>query len=260
MRETFIRTEYLLGSAAMAKLASSRVAVFGLGGVGGHAAEALARSGIGALDLVDSDTVSRSNLNRQILALESTLGLPKVEAAAARIREIHPGCRVRIYPVFFLPETEAEFDFSAYDYVVDAIDTVSGKLALIEKARAAGVPVISAMGAGNKLDGSRFRVSDLYETSVCPLARVMRHECRKRGINSLKVVWSDEPPAEPLPEFAETAAEELSESGTSRRSVPGSAAWVTGAAGLLLAGAVIRDLVEQKKTATGGGPETGRIS
>ena len=190
--EMLSRTEMLIGAEALEKLARARVAVFGVGGVGGYVTEALARSGIGHLDLIDPDAVAFSNLNRQIYALRSTVGKPKVEVARDRILDINPECEVRTYQVFFLPENKEQFDFSQYSYIVDAIDTVSGKLALAECAQEAGVPMISAMGAGNKLDPSRFEVADIYETSVCPLAKVMRQECRKRGIRQLKVVYSKE--------------------------------------------------------------------
>ena len=235
MGNEFARTRLLLGAEALARLAACRVAVFGVGGVGGYVVEALARSGIGALDLIDNDTVAESNLNRQIIALHSTIGQYKADVAAARVRDINPDCRVTAHRVFFLPETQAQFDFSAYDYVVDAIDTVKGKLALVEQARSAGVPIICSMGAGNKLDPTAFRVADIYETSVCPLARVMRTECRRRGIDRLKVVYSTEPPLRPL--------EKADEPGSPRRATPGSVAFVPSAAGLVLASEVIRDLV-----------------
>ncbi|MBQ9923503.1 MAG: tRNA threonylcarbamoyladenosine dehydratase, partial [Clostridia bacterium] len=193
MEDMFSRTRMLLGDAAMDRLKAARVAVFGIGGVGGHAVEALARSGVGALDLVDSDRVALSNLNRQIIATRDTLGMLKVEAAKARVLSINPDCAVETWPVFFLPETADRFDFTQYDYVIDAIDTVAGKLRLIEAAKAAGVPVISSMGAGNKLDATAFRVADISETSVCPLARIMRRELKKRGIDHVKVVFSTEP-------------------------------------------------------------------
>ena len=196
--EQFTRTQLLLGEAAMRKLASSRVAVFGIGGVGGYTVEALARSGIGALDLIDNDRVALSNLNRQIIATLDTVGQYKVDAAAARIASINPECKVTVYKTFFMPETQGEFDFSEYDYVVDAIDTVTGKLALAECAQAADTPIISAMGAGNKLDPTAFRVADINDTSVCPLAKVMRRECRRRGIRHLKVVYSQEEALQPL--------------------------------------------------------------
>lgn len=236
MEDQLIRTRMLLGSAAVEKLRGCRVAVFGLGGVGGYAVEALARSGVGALDLIDSDTVAPSNLNRQILATRDTLGQYKADAADARVRSIFPDCRVTAHRVFYLPETKDQFDFSGFDYIVDAIDTVAGKLALIQEAKAAGVPVISALGAGNKLDPTAFRVADLYETSVCPLARVMRRECRRRGIEQLKVVYSLEEPRTPL-ERPETAA------GAPRRDVPGSVSFVPGVMGMILAGEVVKDLI-----------------
>ena len=233
MNESFSRTERLYGVAAMEKLAAARVAIFGIGGVGGYVLEALARSGVGALDLVDHDRISVSNLNRQILATCQTLGRYKVDVAAERVQSINPQCRVRGYKTFYLPETREEFDLSQYDYVVDAIDTVSGKLALIQQAQAAGTPIISAMGAGNKIQPSLFRVADLYETENCPLARVMRRECRKRGIEHLKVVYSPEMPRQPLGEAADSAGP---------KPVPGSTAFVPAAAGLIIAGEVVNDL------------------
>jgi len=247
MKEAFSRTELLLGTDAMRRLADARVAVFGLGGVGGYVVEALARSGIGALDLIDNDTVSESNLNRQIIATRSTIGQYKTDAAAARVAEIHPDCRVRTYRAFYLPETREQFVFSEYDYVVDAIDTVSGKLTLAEQAQAAGVPVISAMGAGNKLDPAAFEVADIFDTSVCPLAKVMRKECRKRGIRSLKVVYSKEEPLTPDPASVQKELRELSESGSSRRSIPGSVAFVPSVVGLIIAGEVVKDLCGRRR-------------
>ena len=241
--EEFSRTGLLLGEEAMAKLAAARVAVFGLGGVGGYVVEALARSGIGALDLVDNDSVSLSNINRQIFALHSTLGLPKTEAAKARVLDINPACRVTLHPVFYLPETKHQFDFSDYDYVVDAIDTVSGKLALVQQAQAAGVPVISAMGAGNKLDPTQFRAADIYETDGCPLARIMRKECRARGIPSLKVVYSPEKPREAV--LTEAQIKELP---PGRRALPGSVAFVPSVMGLILAAEVVKELISQPTT------------
>ena len=199
MEDMFSRTRMLLGDAAMDRLKRARVAVFGVGGVGGHVVEALTRSGVGALDLIDSDRVELSNLNRQIIATRDTLGMLKVNAAKARVLSINPDCQVQTHPIFFLPETADQFDFTQYDYVVDAIDTVAGKLQLIEAAKAAGVPVISSMGAGNKLDPTAFRVADIDQTSVCPLARVMRRELRKRGIEHVKVVYSTEPALSPAP-------------------------------------------------------------
>ncbi len=237
MLDQFSRTELLLGREAMERLARARVAVFGLGGVGGYAAEALVRGGVGALDLIDSDRLSLTNLNRQILATHRTLGRYKADAARERALEINPEARVEARTVFYGPDTAGLFDFAQYDYVVDAIDTVTGKLALIERARAAGAPIISCMGAGNKLDPSAFRVADIYETSVCPLARVMRKELKRRGVRRLKVVYSKEPPLEP-----EGALYQESLEGEVRRQVPGSVSFVPAAAGLVLAGEVIRDL------------------
>lgn len=232
----FSRTELLFGSDAMARLEQCRIAVFGIGGVGGYAVEALARSGIGALDLIDNDTVCESNLNRQIIATWETIGMPKVDAAEARVRLLSPNCRITKHQKFYLPETAAEFDFSQYDYVIDAIDTVSGKLGLAEQAYAAGTPIISAMGAGNKLDPTAFEVADVMETSVCPLARVMRRELKKRGIPGLKVVYSKELPVE-------LQRKEKTEQG---KPVPGSCAFVPSVVGLILAGEVIKDLTSLK--------------
>lgn len=237
MLDQFSRTELLLGREGMERLARAHVAVFGLGGVGGYAAEALVRSGVGTLDLVDSDRISLTNLNRQILATHRTLGQYKADAARKRALEINPDAVLNARRVFYGPDTAGEFDFSQYDYVVDAIDTVTGKLALIQQALEAGTPVISCMGAGNKLDPSAFRVADIYETSVCPLARVMRKELKRQGVKRLKVVYSQEPPRDP-----EGALYQESLAGEVRRQVPGSAAFVPAAAGLILAGEVVRDL------------------
>ena len=228
----FHRSELLLGADAMERLSASRVAVFGVGGVGGYAAEALARSGIGTLDLIDNDTVSATNLNRQIIALHSTVGQYKTEVAAARIRDICPDITVNVHNCFYLPETADQFDFSQYDFVIDAIDTVKGKIGIVMQAKEAGVPVISSMGAGNKLDPTAFRVADLYQTKVCPLARVMRYELKKRGVRSLKVVYSEEVPIQPA------ASDEV----TQKRNVPGSVAFVPSVAGLIIAGEVIKEL------------------
>lgn len=236
MDKFFSRTEMLLGREAMEKLASSCVAIFGVGGVGGYAVEALARSGVGKLDIIDSDTVSESNLNRQIYALHSTVGQYKVDAAKSRIRDINPSAEVCAYRTFYTPETADVFDFTEYNYVVDAIDTVAGKIALVVNADRAGVPIISSMGAGNKLDPTRLEVADIYSTSVCPLARVMRYELRRRGIKKLKVVYSKEPPTKPAPTSDSDDA--------SRRSVPGSVAFVPSVAGLIIAGEVIKDLIK----------------
>lgn len=233
----FSRTELLVGKENMNRFARARVAVFGVGGVGGYVVEALARSGIGTLDLIDSDTVCLSNLNRQIIATHRTLGQYKVDAARARVLEINPDAVVHTYRTFYLPETAHQFDFTQYDYVVDAIDTVAGKLMLVEQAKAAGTQIISCMGAGNKLDASAFLAADITETSVCPLARVMRRELKKRGIDHLKVVYSKEKPLTPLIQMQEETGEEH------RRQTPGSMAFVPSVAGLMIAGEVIRDLM-----------------
>lgn len=240
MLDQFSRTELLLGREGMERLARARVAVFGLGGVGGYTVEALVRSGVGTLDLVDSDRVSLTNLNRQILATHRTLGRYKADAARERALEINPEAVVHARRVFYGPDTAGAFDFSQYDYVVDAIDTVTGKLALIQQALEAGTRVISCMGAGNKLDPAAFRVADIYETSVCPLARVMRKELKRRGVRKLKVVYSRELPRNPEGELYQQSLE-----GEVRRQVPGSAAFVPAAAGLILAGEVVRDLCKE---------------
>ena len=240
MADQYSRTRLLLGEDGIQKLRNAHVILFGLGGVGGYAAEALARSGIGHIDLVDDDTVSLTNLNRQMLALHSTIGKYKVDVAADRIHDIDPTIEVRTFKTFFLPETEDQFDFAQYNYVIDAIDTVTGKLALIAKAKEAGVPVISCMGTGNNLDPTAFRVADISKTSGCALARIMRKECGKRGIKGVKVVFSEELPLEPL-EIADESPEPQRE-GSSRRSLPGSTAFVPGTAGLIMAGEVIKDI------------------
>lgn len=240
MEDRFSRSRMLLGEEAMKKLAASRVAVFGVGGVGGYVVEALARSGVGELDLIDNDKVVLSNLNRQIIATMDTVGRDKVDVMAERVLSINPEALVHRHKCFYLPETAGQFDFSVYDYVVDAIDTVTGKIQLILQAKEAGVPVISAMGAGNKIDPSRFEVADIYETSIDPLARVMRRELKKRGVDSLKVVYSKEKPLRPYEGHeAETAAMEEEHQ---RRSTPGSLAFVPSVAGLIIAGEVIKDL------------------
>lgn len=226
MSEQFSRTGLLLGEAALQKLSESRVAVFGVGGVGGYVVEALARSGVGALDLVDHDRVSLSNINRQIIALHSTVGEYKVDVMKSRIADINPACHVLARRCFFLPETRDEFDFSDYDYVVDAVDTVTAKIQLVLQAKEAGIPVISSMGAGNKLNPAEFEVADLYRTSVCPLARVMRRELKKRGVEKLKVVYSKEEPKD-----------------CGGQRVPGSTAFVPSVAGLIIASEVVKDLV-----------------
>lgn len=239
------RTELLLGEEAIERLKNARVAVFGVGGVGGYTVEALARSGVGTLDLIDDDDVALTNLNRQIIATRSTLGQPKVEVAARRIHDINPDCEVHIHKTFYTPETCGEFDFRDYDYVVDAIDTVSGKLSLVEQCAQVGTPIISAMGAGNKLDPTAFEVADISKTSVCPLARVMRKELKKRGINHLKVVYSKEEPITPMGD----ASEEM-RPGSSRRQLPGSCAFVPAVAGLIMAGEVIKDIARNSKEET----------
>lgn len=236
----FSRTELLIGSEAMEKLRRARAAVFGIGGVGGAAAEALARCGIGSLDLIDNDTISETNINRQVFALKSNVGRLKTEVAAERIADISPDTKVRTHNIFFLPGTDTPFDFGDFDYVIDAIDTMSGKLEIIVRSKAAGVPVISSMGAGNKLDPTAFEVSDIYKTSVCPLARVMRRELKKRGITDLKTVYSKEPPIKPK------SAETIREEGSKRRSLPGSISFVPPVVGLIIAGEVIRDIAEIK--------------
>lgn len=231
MKEQFERTALLLGENAVEKLNESRVAVFGVGGVGGFAVEALARAGVGALDLFDHDTVAMSNLNRQIIATLDTVGRLKVDVMEERIHSIHPEAKVTKYPVFFLPENKDTFDFSVYNYVIDAIDTVSGKLAIIEKAKEAGVPVISAMGAGNKLNPTLFQVADISKTKVCPLAKVMRRELKKRNIKDVKVVYSEEEPIN------------TGKYGENGKPLPGSVSFVPSVAGLILAGEVIKDLI-----------------
>lgn len=233
MDERFSRTAMLLGNAAIHRLAQARVAVFGIGGVGGYAAEALARGGIGSLDLIDRDRVSISNINRQIIATTKTLGQYKTQVMKERILEINPEAEVNIHNCFFLPETAEEFDFRKYDYVVDAVDTVTAKIELVLKAQEAGVPIISSMGAGNKLEPWRFEVADIYETSVCPLARVMRRELKKRGVRKLKTVYSREEPRKLL----------IQVSDRSGKIIPGSTAFVPSAAGLILAGEVVKDLI-----------------
>lgn len=240
MPDQYSRTRLLLGNDGMQKLKNARIALFGLGGVGGYTAEALARSGIGHMDLIDDDTVSLTNLNRQLLATHATIGMHKVDVAARRIMDIDPTIEVRTYKTFYLPETADKFDFSQYDYVIDAIDTVTGKLNLIAQAKEAGVPVISCMGTGNKLDPTAFQVADISKTSGCALARIMRKECAKRGLRGVKVVYSKE-----LPTDQDTSVEiEPQREGSSRRSTPGSVAFVPAVAGLIMAGEVIKDLVK----------------
>lgn len=235
MTEQFARTEILLGDEAMERLARARVAVFGIGGVGGYVCEALARSGVGALDLIDDDRVCLTNLNRQIIATHKTLGRYKTEVMRERILEINPAARVREHRCFFLPENAAQFPFAEYDYVVDAVDTVTAKIELVLKAKAEKVPIISSMGAGNKLDAGAFQVADIYETKVCPLAKVMRRELRKRQVEHLKVVYSQEEPARLVGECVDGQEK--------RRAIPGSVAFVPSVAGLMIAGEVVKDLV-----------------
>lgn len=231
--DRFSRTRLLLGDDAIERLAESRVAVFGVGGVGGYAAEALARSGVGTIDLIDSDRVCITNINRQIIATDRTVGKYKVDAAAERIREINPNAVINLHRIFYLPETAEEFDFTLYDYIIDAVDTVTAKLELAVRAYEASTPIISSMGAGNKLDPTAFEVADIYKTSVCPLARVMRRELKKRGIPSLKVVYSKEEAIKPL---------DAGSDDSTKRQTPGSVAFVPSVAGLICAGEVIRDL------------------
>lgn len=240
MADQYSRTRLLLGQDGIEKLRNARIALFGLGGVGGYAAEALARAGVGHMDLIDDDTISLTNLNRQILATHSSIGKYKVDVAADRIRDIDPSIEVRTFQTFYLPDTAALFDFSQYDYVLDAIDTVTGKLMLIAQAKEAGTPVISCMGTGNKLDATAFEVADITKTSGCALARIMRKECAKRGIKGVKVVYSKELPLEPLEDPDDPL--EPQREGSSRRSTPGSTAFVPGVAGLIMAGEVIKDL------------------
>lgn len=239
MQNQFSRTEILLGSDALSSLKNARVAIFGIGGVGGFTCEALARCGVGSLDLIDNDTVSLTNLNRQIIALHSTIGQPKVEVMKERILDINPECNVRTFQCFYLPETKNLFDFKNYDYIVDAVDTVTAKIQLILQAKEAGLPIISSMGAGNKLDPAKFEVADISETSVCPLARVMRQECKKRGIKNVKVVYSKEKPAPSKLSESEKKSAEQKGNGLA----PGSISFVPSVAGLIIAGEVIKDLI-----------------
>ena len=234
MQNQFSRTELLIGSEGMEKLKKSRVAVFGVGGVGGYVVEALVRSGLGSIDIIDNDTVAESNINRQILATKNTLGKYKVDVAEERILDINPDCKVKTYKTFYTPETSKEFDFGQYDYIVDAIDTVVGKIELVVKANEAGTPIISSMGAGNKMHPEKFEIADIYKTSVCPLAKVMRQELKKRKIKKLKVVYSRETPIK---------IQEIFDKDTKKR-IPGSNAFVPSAVGLIIAGEVIRELIK----------------
>ncbi|MCR5093724.1 MAG: tRNA threonylcarbamoyladenosine dehydratase [Lachnospiraceae bacterium] len=252
MQDQFSRTQLLLGSEGMERLYGKKVAVFGIGGVGGYVCEALVRSGIGAFDLIDNDKVCLTNLNRQIIATRKTIGKYKVEVMRDRMLEINPDAKIDVHQCFFLPENADEFPFHEYDYVVDAVDTVTAKIELILRAQKQGVPIISAMGAGNKLDAGRLKIADIYETRVCPLARVMRRELKKRNIKSLKVVYSDEQPVcsvENMPESTETNCAdgtcppgEVQQEHTGRRAIPGSTAFVPAVAGLLIAGEIVKDL------------------
>lgn len=245
----FSRTELLLGADGMEKLKNARVAVFGVGGVGGYAVEALARSGIGALDLIDDDRVCLTNINRQIIATRSTVGQYKVDVAEARVKDINPKCAVRTYKTFYTPQTAGEFDFTQYDYVIDAIDTVTGKIALVMQAQEAGTPIISSMGAGNKLDPTAFEVADIYSTTICPLARIMRKELRKRGVKSLKVIYSKEEALTPIVTDDNSCAKhcicpkDAQRTCTVRRQIPGSTAFVPSVAGLIIGGEVVKDII-----------------
>ena len=235
--EQFVRTRMLIGEDGCKALSRTRVAVFGLGGVGGSCAEALARAGVGALDIIDNGIVEPSNINRQVIATHSTVGMPKTQAMRERILDINPNCRLVLHDCFFLPDTADAFDFSHYDYVADCVDTVTAKLLLIERAYQAGVPIISCMGAGNKLDPTAFRVADIYDTSICPLAKTIRKECRKRGIEHLKVVYSTEPALEPQ------LASDVPAPPPGRNSLPGSVSFVPPVAGMIMAGEIVRDLM-----------------
>ena len=247
MREEFSRAALLIGKDGVERLQKAHVAVFGIGGVGGYVVEALARSGVGSFALIDNDTVAVSNLNRQIIALQNTIGQYKVDVMRERILAINPQAQVCVHRCFFLPENADEFDFEQYDYVVDAVDTVTAKLEIIVRAQVAGVPVISCMGAGNKLDPTKFEVTDIYSTSICPLAKVMRRELKKRGVKSLKVVYSTEQAIAPRLEEVQAQLQEQAaetEQSTNRRSTPGSIAFVPSVAGLIAAGEVIRDILK----------------
>ena len=250
MLNQFSRTQLLFGADAMGKLAASRVAVFGIGGVGGYTVEALARSGVGAIDLIDDDRVCLTNINRQIVATRKTVGKHKVDVMEERILDINPKCKVRAYKCFYLPETKDQFNFSEYDYVIDAVDTVTAKISLIMQANEAGTKVISCMGAGNKLDPTAFEVSDIYKTSICPLARVMRRELKKRGVKKLKVVYSKEKALRPLEDMSISCRTNCicppgaERKCTDRRDIPGSVAFVPSVAGFILAGEVIKDLIK----------------
>lgn len=259
MLEQFSRTEILLGNESMERLANAKVAVFGIGGVGGYTVEALVRSGIGSIDLIDSDTVCESNLNRQIIATRDTIGQFKVDAMKERIMQINPECNVTVHRCFYLPETSEEFDFCEYDYVVDAVDTVTAKIQLVMQAKECNVPIISSMGAGNKLNPAEFEVADIYKTSVCPLAKVMRRELKKRGVKKLKVVYSKEEPITPMNMVCETADEQRDTNGVcsepdkqdtgfgaKKRVTPGSVAFVPSVVGLIIASEVVKDIANKE--------------
>lgn len=243
MLNQFSRTQLLIGAEGLERLSKARVAVFGVGGVGGYVCEALVRSGVGQFDLVDNDKVSLTNLNRQIIATRRTVGQYKVQVMAERMREINPDVEINLHQCFFLPENAEDFPFEEYDYVIDAVDTVTAKIELILRAQGAGTPIISAMGAGNLLDATQFRVADIYDTKMCPLARVMRHELKKRGVKRLKVVYSEAEPVRPLGDMLAECQSETEEKGCGRRDTPGSMAFSPAVSGLLIAGEVIKDLV-----------------
>lgn len=254
MLNQFSRTELLLGEEAMEKLKTSRVAVFGIGGVGGYVCEALVRSGLGNFDLIDDDKVCLTNINRQIIATRKTVGKYKVDVMEERMKDINPDVNVTVHKCFFLPENAAEFDFESYDYVVDAVDTVTAKLELVMKCKEKDVPIISSMGAGNKLDASAFRVADIYDTKVCPLAKVMRRELKKRGVDRLKVVYSEEKPISPIDDMAIScrsnciSSPDAAHKCTERRAIPGSVAFVPSVVGLIIAGEVVKDLTRKTFT------------
>ena len=247
MNREFTRSTLLMGEAAVEKLQKSRVAIFGVGGVGGYVCEALVRSGVGAFDLIDKDVVDVTNINRQIIATHSTIGRPKVEVMRKRMLDINPEVVVNARECFFLPENATDFDFTNYDFVVDCVDTVTAKIQIIMQAKEAGVPVISSMGAGNKMDASRFKVADIYKTNVDPLARVMRRELKKRGVRKLTVVYSDEEPMTPINDSNSGEADAVSQSGGRVKQTPGSVAFVPGAAGLIIAGEVVRQLISKEQ-------------
>ena len=242
--DKFLRTEMLLGTEALKKLNNSRVAIFGIGGVGGYTLEALVRAGVGEIDIIDSDDVAPSNINRQILATTKTVGRKKVDVAQERAKEINPEVRINKFPIFYLPDTAHLFDFNNYDYVVDAIDTISGKMELIRRAKACGTPIICSMGTGNKLDPTAFEVADIHKTSVCPLAKVIRTSCKKEGIKHLKVVYSKELPITPH------EIEGAEQKGTTGRTSPASCSFVPSVSGLILASEVIKDIINNKKEET----------